>query len=196
MCVQNIHVVQDKTGEKRIEIKVYGPHGGGRVPRQIVKFSRNEHAIANSDYLRLPCSDFFRDAQNKAKLSQGQHDDREGSVIMGFGDQIARSVNFPIPAGSVKSEVEFRDTAGNLLFCCAAPLSTMERKRALLSDHFPAYDTETEINDVSGFALQLGINAANSLIKMPLAFTERLSEIGNSLRRATGQDMLMRFQLM
>ena len=110
MCVQNIYVVQDKTGEKRIKVKVYGPHGGGRVPRcKLLNFPEDEHAIANSDYLQT--ATFF--LTQKINRSQGQHDDSEGSVIIEAKSR-SPDQSFPIPAGSVKSEVEFRDTAVKL----------------------------------------------------------------------------------
>ena len=63
------------------------------------------------------------------------------------------------------------------MFCCTALKSSSPECRQLLKDDFSDYDTETEINNVSDFAVQLAINTASSLISKPLSHNELLTKV-------------------
>lgn len=175
--LQETHIVQDKAGEKTIFILLHGPHGGGQIPRQIVKFSRNEYALTNSDYLRLFPSGYFRDLEHNKPLTDKQRDEDEGVMHMDVTDYILRQVRMPSQVQDFRAKGTFNSNSLDWMFCCTALKSSSPESGQLLKDDFSDYDTETEINNVSDFAVQPAINTASSLISKPLSYNELLTKV-------------------
>ncbi len=131
----------------------YGNQPSFKTPPGVVKFSRKDHAIPDSAYIKLGSSRYYR--EYKADTA-GVADSEEGRLVqMGTLSEFCKKNSIEPLLGSEHVSAEITWARNDfLMFCTSVMLE--DRSFGELRSQFPDYDCATFIPDPSAFAMQLG----------------------------------------
>ena len=170
------------------------------TPPSVIKFSIEEYALANSTYIQLGSSRYYREYEGD---TEGVADPEEGRLVQrGSLSDFMQKSGLPSQPGfeNVSSTVTW-SVPDFLTFCT----SIMEDGRAIreLRSQFPDYDCATLIADPSAFAMQLGKDVGRQFdaIDVRLSDIDRLKRLaltrceitadGRSLRKGLDTTVLV-----
>ena len=131
----------------------YGDWPSFKTPPGLVKFSKKEHAIPNSEHIKLGSSRYYREYDEGV---DGVADLEEGLMVQrGSFSEFCQKNGVPSRPGfeNVSSTVTWA-RSDFLMFCMS--ITPQVGGIGELSSQFPDYDCATFIADPSAFAVQLG----------------------------------------
>ena len=124
-----------------------------KAPPDVIKFSKREHAIADSAHIKLGSSRYYREYEDG---TAGVADPEEGRLVQrGSLGEFRKKNRLPPGPGFENASTTVTWAVSDFLMFCTS-IIPMGGDIGPLQSRFPDYECATQIADPTAFAMQLG----------------------------------------